>query len=149
MVSARVLDQAQLLCVSLVLFCAGSHIIVATRMRLIFVYVPILPPSPGWNSSDLEWKVIYVGSAEDMHADQVLDEILVGPVPVGVNKFVLQADAPDPASIPSADILGVTVVLVTCSYKAREFIRIGYYVNDEHADPYDPEVGPPSPLDIT
>lgn len=98
---------------------------------------------------DLEWKVIYVGSAEDMHADQVLDEILVGPVPVGVNKFVLQADAPDPASIPSADILGVTVVLVTCSYKEREFIRIGYYVNDEYADPYDPEVGPPSPLDIT
>lgn len=101
------------------------------------------------NSLDLEWKVVYVGSAEDMTRDQVLDEILVGPVPVGVNKFVLQADAPDPASIPNADILGVTVVLVTCSYKEREFIRIGYYVNNEYAEPYDPEVGPPSPLDIT
>ena len=92
---------------------------------------------------------MYVGSAEDMTRDQVLDEILVGPVPVGVNKFVLQADAPDPASIPNGDILGVTVVLVTCSYKEREFIRIGYYVNNEYAEPFDPEVGPPSPLDIT
>ena len=101
------------------------------------------------NLSDLEWKVVYVGSAEDMTRDQVLDEILVGPVPVGVNKFVLQADAPDPASIPNGDILGVTVVLVTCSYKDREFIRIGYYVNNEYAELYDPVVGPPSPLDIT
>lgn len=39
---------------------------------------------------DLEWKVIYVGSAEDQSQDQVLEEVLVGPVPVGVNKFLLQ-----------------------------------------------------------
>ena len=61
----------------------------------------------------------------------MLDEILVGPVPVGVNKFVLQADAPNPAALPPDDILGVTVVLVTCSYREREFIRVGYYVNNE------------------
>ena len=30
---------------------------------------------------DLEWKVVYVGSAESASCDQVLDEILVGPVP--------------------------------------------------------------------
>jgi hypothetical protein len=44
---------------------------------------------------DLEWKVVYVGSAEDTTQDQTLDEVMVGPVPVGVNKFVLQADAPE------------------------------------------------------
>ena len=60
--------------------------------------------------------------------DQVLDEVAVGPVPVGVNKFVLQADAPDPSTIPQQDILGVTVVLVTCSYLNQEFCRVGYYV---------------------
>jgi len=97
---------------------------------------------------DIEWKVIYVGSPETATHDQVLDEILVGPVPVGVNKFVLQADAPDPSTIPNDNILGVTVVLVTCSYKEQEFARIGYYVNNEYAEPYDPEVGPPSPLDL-
>jgi histone chaperone ASF1 len=84
---------------------------------------------------DLEWKVLYVGSAQDASRDQVLDEILVGPVPVGVNKFVLQADAPDPTKLAQEDLLGVTVVLVTCSYKEREFVRVGYYVNNEYHDP--------------
>lgn len=97
---------------------------------------------------DLEWKVLYVGSAEDTSHDQVLDEILVGPVPVGINKFVLQADAPDTSQIPSGDILGVTVVLVTCSYREKEFVRVGYYVNNEYTEPYDEEQGPPSPLDM-
>ena len=80
-----------------------------------------------------------------------MDEILVGPVPVGVNKFILQADAPNSTNIPSKDILGVTVVLVTCSYKEKEFVRVGYYVNNEYIDDtYDPESGPPpSPLDMT
>lgn len=81
---------------------------------------------------DLEWKVLYVGSAHDSHQDQVLDEILVGPVPVGMNKFVLQADAPAVSKLPENDILGVTVVLVTCSYKEKEFVRVGYYVNNEY-----------------
>jgi len=98
---------------------------------------------------DLEWKVLYVGSAEDTSNDQVLDEILVGPIPVGINKFVLQADAPDISQIPQDDILGVTVVLVTCSYREKEFVRVGYYVNNECTEPYDEEVGPPKPLDMS
>jgi len=97
---------------------------------------------------DLEWKVLYVGSAQNPTHDQVLDEILVGPVPVGINKFVLQADAPNPTSIPSQDILGVTVILVTCSYREKEFVRVGYYVNNEYEDPIDEEIGPPDPLDM-
>lgn len=79
-----------------------------------------------------------MGSAQDASRDQVLDEILVGPVPVGVNKFVLQADAPDPSQLAQEDLLGVTVVLVTCSYKEREFVRVGYYVNNEYHDPNAP-----------
>ena len=73
-----------------------------------------------------------------------MDEILVGPVPVGMNKFVLQADAPAIEKLPdNDDLLGVTVVLVTCSYKEREFVRVGYYVNNEYTGEYDEEVGPP------
>lgn len=79
--------------------------------------------------------MLYVGSAHDSHLDQVLDEILVGPVPVGLNKFVLQADAPDPARLPPDELVGVTVVLVTCSYQEREFVRVGYYVNNEYTEP--------------
>lgn len=90
-------------------------------------------------ATDLEWKVLYVGSAHDAAKDQVLDEVLVGPVPVGLNKFILQAEAPDISKLPETDVLGVTVVLVTCSYKEREFVRIGFYVNNEYLNPEAPE----------
>ncbi|PQE24916.1 putative ASF1-anti-silencing protein [Rutstroemia sp. NJR-2017a WRK4] len=92
---------------------------------------------------DLEWKLTYVGSAtsysgyktndsfSDEH-DQELDSLLVGPIPVGVNKFLFEADAPDTKRIPDAEILGVTVILLTCAYDGREFVRVGYYVNNEY-----------------
>lgn len=64
--------------------------------------------------------------------DQELDSLLVGPIPIGVNKFVFEADAPNTSRIPETDILGVTVVLLTCAYDGREFVRVGYYVNNEY-----------------
>ena len=103
---------------------------------------------------DLEWKVLYVGSAEDTTHDQVLDEILLSPIPVGINTFILQADAPDISQIPNEDILGVTVVLVTCSYREKEFVRVGYYVNNEYDDEMYNDDGttvgglPPKPMDM-
>lgn len=78
--------------------------------------------------------------------DQELDSLLVGPIPVGVNKFIFEADPPDTSRIPDAEILGVTVILLTCAYDSREFVRVGYYVNNEYdsdelnADP------PPKPI---
>ncbi|KAE8300815.1 Histone chaperone asf1b-B Anti-silencing function protein 1-like protein Bb [Larimichthys crocea] len=84
---------------------------------------------------DLEWKIIYVGSAESEEYDQVLDSVLVGPVPAGRHMFVFQADAPNTGLIPESDAVGVTVVLITCTYRGQEFIRIGYYVNNEYTDP--------------
>ncbi|RAL59999.1 hypothetical protein DID88_000625 [Monilinia fructigena] len=81
---------------------------------------------------DLEWKLTYVGSATSDEHDQELDSLLVGPIPVGVNKFLFQADAPDTKRIPDAEILGVTVILLTCAYDGREFVRVGYYVNNEY-----------------
>ncbi|KAL4648735.1 histone chaperone asf1b-A-like [Arapaima gigas] len=84
---------------------------------------------------DLEWKIIYVGSAESEEYDQTLDSVLVGPVPAGRHMFVFQADAPDARLIPETDAVGVTVVLITCTYRAQEFIRVGYYVNNEYTDP--------------
>jgi histone chaperone ASF1 len=116
---------------------------------------------------DLEWKVIYVGKAEDSKSDIVLDEILVGPVPVGMNKFLLQADAPTVGGgrassscrrLDEDHVLGVTVVLVTCSFREREFVRVGYYVNNEYTGEYADGSGggehgggappPPKPLDL-
>lgn len=81
---------------------------------------------------DLEWKLTYVGSATSDEHDQELDSLLVGPIPVGVNKFLFEADSPDTKRIPDAEILGVTVILLTCAYDNREFVRVGYYVNNEY-----------------
>eukprot|EP00158_Paraphelidium_tribonemae_P000836 Partr_v1_DN23521_c0_g1_i1_m14190 putative ASF1 anti-silencing function 1 homolog len=81
---------------------------------------------------DLEWKIIYVGSADSAQHDQELDSIMVGPVPLGVNKFVFQAPHPNPERIPATDAVGVTVLILACSYFGREFVRVGYYVNNEY-----------------
>ena len=107
-------------------------------------------------SKDLEWKLTYVGSAtsyafspdcmlslsphrtntlhHSSEYDQELDSLLVGPIPVGVNKFVFEADPPNTTRIPATEILGVTVILLSCSYDSREFVRVGYYVNNEYTD---------------
>lgn len=120
---------------------------------------------------DLEWKLTYVGSAQScvpdpspaldlslshsllelitLHSaehDQVLDSLDVGPVPVGTNKFVFEADPPNTSNIPSTEILGVTVILLTCSYDGREFVRVGYYVNNEYTDPELAENPPAKPV---
>lgn len=95
---------------------------------------------------DLEWKIIYVGSAESEEFDQVLDTVYVGPVPEGRHMFVFQAEPPNPDRIPAADLVGVTVVLLTCSYRSAEFIRVGYYVSNDYLDPELKETPPSSPL---
>ena len=43
-------------------------------------------------------------------------------------------------------MLGVTVVLLTCSYRDNEFVRIGYYVNNEYNDPELSENPPAQPM---
>ncbi|KAK8588649.1 hypothetical protein V6N13_087553 [Hibiscus sabdariffa] len=95
---------------------------------------------------DLEWKLIYVGSAEDETYDQLLESVLVGPVNVGNYRFVLQADPPDPSRIREEDIIGVTVLLLTCSYLGQEFVRVGYYVNNDYDDEQLREEPPPKVL---
>ncbi|XP_017787139.1 PREDICTED: histone chaperone asf1b [Nicrophorus vespilloides] len=93
---------------------------------------------------DLEWKMIYVGSAESEEYDQVLDSVFVGPIPEGKHMFMFQADPPNVSRIPENDAIGVTVVLLTCLYKGQEFIRVGYFINNEYSDPEMRE-NPPSP----
>ncbi|XP_016115146.1 histone chaperone asf1b-B-like, partial [Sinocyclocheilus grahami] len=50
-------------------------------------------------------------------------------------QLLCKADAPNTGLIPESDAVGVTVVLITCTYRGQEFIRIGYYVNNEYTDP--------------
>lgn len=68
---------------------------------------------------------MYVGSPKSQQFDQTLDTVLVGPVPLGVSRFVLEAPAPDPSKIPAEDLLGATAVMLTCAYRGNEFVRVG------------------------
>ncbi|GHJ84032.1 hypothetical protein NliqN6_0434 [Naganishia liquefaciens] len=86
---------------------------------------------------DIEWRLLYVGDAKSEEYDQELDSCMVGPVPVGVNSFDFSASAPQPDLLPSTsseEILGVTVLILTASYRDKEFVRVGYYVNTEYED---------------
>lgn len=42
-------------------------------------------------------------------------------------------------------MVGVTVVLIVCSYNDQEFVRVGYYVNNEYEDPEMKENPPEKP----
>ncbi|CAK9150654.1 unnamed protein product [Ilex paraguariensis] len=46
----------------------------------------------------------------------------------------LKDDPPDPSKIREEDLIGVTVLLLTCSYLGQEFVRVGYYVNNDYDD---------------
>lgn len=74
---------------------------------------------------------------------------MLGPVKVGISKFVfqvskfniypllllfysnIQANPPDYSKIPKNDLLGVSVIILKCFYKNKQFVNIGYYVNNE------------------
>lgn len=77
--------------------------------------------------------------------------------------LLLQANPPDVSQLPTEDVVGVTVVLLTCSYRdqvwmiwtrlhtsetkvpLQEFIRVGYYVNNEYEDEESRENPPSTP----
>lgn len=82
---------------------------------------------------DLEWSLTYVGSPESTEYDQVLDSILLGPVAVGLNRFVFQVDPPKLEKIPQEEWIGITILFLTCKYRGQLFIRVGYYVSNEYS----------------
>jgi hypothetical protein len=47
---------------------------------------------------------------------------------------VTHSCSPNPDLIPDNDALGVTILLLTVLYKGREFVRVGYYVNNEYSE---------------
>lgn len=55
--------------------------------------------------TDLEWKIIYVGSAESEEFDQILDSALVGPVQAGRHMFIFQVRKTRPKALAPGDIL--------------------------------------------
>ncbi len=67
-------------------------------------------------NSDLNWKLTYVGNAEDTNGDQVLEDLVVGPVFKGLHMFVLETPGPNANLILNKDLIGITVILLTCKF---------------------------------
>lgn len=49
--------------------------------------------------------------------------------------FSLQSNPPDHSRICQEELLGVTAVILSVSYKQKEFFRVGYYVYNYYEDP--------------
>lgn len=81
----------------------------------------------------IRWEVIYVGSATSHDYDQKLADVYVGPIEVGILRFVLKTDPPEMSKIPPEE-LPLTVVMLRALYNDHEFIRIGYYVSNTPPD---------------
>jgi len=90
----------------------------------------------------------YVGSAESTEHDQVLGTVYVPVLNAGIYKFVFESQPPNINDIPKRDPLGVTILLLSCHYKSKEFVRVGYYVNNEYETKELNEAHPPPPLQI-
>lgn len=54
--------------------------------------------------------------------------------------------SPDVTRIPEQDVVGVTIVLLTCSYRGQEFVRVGYFINNDYSDPELRENPPSKPI---
>ncbi|KAH0483383.1 MAG: uncharacterized protein KVP18_004096 [Porospora cf. gigantea A] len=96
---------------------------------------------------ELDWRLIYVGDPTDTSEDQELECISLGPITAGHLRFTMIADPPDFTKIDPDDAHGMTVVLLTASYREQEFLRIGWFVRNVYEDP-DVEANPPPELDL-
>jgi histone chaperone ASF1 len=73
-------------------------------------------------------------------------------VVIDIVKLGLQyckAPPPDYSKIPDKDVVGITALLLTCSYFNQEFVRVGYYVNNEYDSPELRENPPKSAGEVT
>lgn len=81
-------------------------------------------------STFIRWEVILVGSAESHDYDQILASKKVGPIEVGLNRFVLKTKPPQTDKIPF-DEAALSALILRVMYKEQEFNRISYYVSSD------------------
>ena len=113
-------------------------------MLLLLPYTRIASPQPPFLSAAPRTTCSCGSCGPKQTASLAIRQLTSSPyVP---SSFPLKADPPNPDLIPPEDLLGVTVVLITCSYKEKEFIRVGYYVNNGYDDQALQEDPPPKPV---
>ena len=81
-----------------------------------------------------------------MSKDQTLQEVDVDCSEPSQLKFVLDSGAPDYSKIQAEDLVEITAILLTASYKGQEFFRVGYYLCNLYEDPVLLENPPEKPI---
>ncbi len=76
----------------------------------------------------------------------MLEEAEMDGIQPGQMKFVFEGQPPDVSKIAASEVVGVTGVLVTCSYNGQEFFRVGYYVNNYYEEQELAENPPEKPI---
>ena len=83
----------------------------------------------------LEWKVIYIGSANSCEYDQVLESFSFPVEKLGSCNFNIDVRPPDHRLIPTLDdLLGATLLMISAIYDGREFFRCSYFVYNNFDD---------------
>jgi len=79
--------------------------------------------------SDLTFEIIYIGNPHSDIHDQILGEMVVGPLSSGIFKFDVECDPIVISKIPTSALFGVTSILIRGIYNENQFCRAGYFVN--------------------
>ena len=83
----------------------------------------------------INFKVIYIGSIESSKHDQILISLEKEKMKKGEDKLFLTIDPPKKNLIPSLeDLLGMSALMISCSFKNNEFFRCSYYVRNDYMD---------------
>lgn len=72
---------------------------------------------------------------QDAKRDIELDELEVGPFPLGMNRFELEIDAPDFDQLDPANILESTCVTASFRYRKTEFLHVAWVVDAKWVNP--------------
>ena len=84
---------------------------------------------------ELQWKIIYIGSANSCEYDQVLESFSFPVKEIGHCSFQVNVAPPDHRLIPSFDdFLGATLLMFSAMYNDKEFFRCSYFVYNNFED---------------
>jgi hypothetical protein len=87
----------------------------------------------------LDVKLTWVGSAMGGPSyDQVLEDVVVDDLNLGINRFEIQSLPPDASMIPAEDLVGNTVVTLSFEFGGYKLATLGYHVTTSYpADVFD------------
>lgn len=102
----------------------------ASKIRLQFFL-----NASGALNEELEFKIVYVGSAESPAFDQLLEDVMISVKSEGNMSFEVAAEGPDYKQIPSVnDLLGMSAIIIVGLFKNNEFFRCSFFVNNTYTE---------------